>query len=201
MDATNELANLLTPAAETPRNIGAAGTALTATRSIRGGRGSRGGRAGGRTILTVTGVTNAGGVNPDNSSAHGSSQGRGSSRGRSPGRGGQRPQADNTDYSAGWTNFAVPPENLILTPQGQSMAEHGLCTFEHAAAQKVAKRCAGCNRPFLDCKTIKYCPGVPPNKKGSVAQRSALLWVQRNPELARQQREERDRRAAERRGQ
>ena len=68
MDATNELANLLTPAAETPRNSGAAGTALTATRSIRGGRGSRGGRAGGRTVLAVTGGnindTNAGGVYP-----------------------------------------------------------------------------------------------------------------------------------------
>ena len=119
-DAMNELANLLPPAAETPRNSGAAGTAMTTTRSIRGGRGSRGGRAGGRTVLAVTGGnigdTNAGGVNPDNNSAHGSSQGRGSSRGRSPGRGGQRQQTDTTDYSSGWANFAVPPDNLYMTP-------------------------------------------------------------------------------------
>ena len=204
MDATNELANLLTPTAETPRNSGAVGTTMTATRSIRGGRGSRGGRAGGRTILAVTGGnmydSNAGGVNQDIRS-HGSSQGRGSSRGRSPGRGGQRPQADTTDYSANWVNFPIPPPTLHMTPQGQAMAEHGLCTFEHAAARKREKKCAGCGQLFADCKTIKYCSGVPPNQKGSVAQRSAFLWVQRNPEKARQQQEEKARREAERRGQ
>ena len=205
LDATNELANLQTPTAETPRNSGAVGTAMTATRSIRGGRGSRGGRAGGRTVLAVTGGiindSNAGGSNQDGGSAHGSSQGRGSSRGRSPGRGGQRPQADTTDYSANWVNFPVPPPHLHMTPQGQAMAEHGLCTFEHAAAQKKEKKCAGCGRLFEFCKTVKYCPGVAPDKKGSVAQRSALLWVQRNPERARQQQEERAQRDAGRRGQ